>query len=254
MKKNNILLLIVGACLMLTSCNDFLDKLPDDRANLNTEEKITMLLTSAYGTRNNAFVQEFASDNMAYNGATYVAQPNQEQNYKWINVTSESNDDPRSLWNNYYAAVGTANAVLDGIANFKGDPTTLNGQRAEALLCRAWAMFRLSNMFCMAYDPTHPEYLGLPYPKVSGVSVDERGTLLELYDNINADIEEALPMVTDAHLAVPKYHFNVRAAYAFAARFNLFYHKYDKAIEYATRAIGSDPTPLPVSGLWSRDR
>ena len=244
MKKINNIMLIAGACLMLTSCNDFLDKLPDDRANLNTEEKITMLLTSAYGTRNNAFVQEFASDNMAYNGATYVAQPNQEQNYKWINVTSESNDDPRSLWNNYYAAVGTANAVLDGIANFKGVPTTLNGQRAEALLCRAWAMFRLSNMFCMAYDPTHPEYLGLPYPKVSGVSVDERGTLQELYDNINADIEEALPMVTDAHLTVPKYHFNVRAAYAFAARFNLFYHKYDKAIEYATRAIGSDPTPL----------
>ena len=133
MKKINNIMLIAGACLMLTSCNDFLDKLPDDRANLNTEEKITMLLTSAYGTRNNAFVQEFASDNMAYNGATYVAQPNQEQNYKWINVTSESNDDPRSLWNNYYAAVGTANAALAGIEEL-GNPASLNGQRAEALL------------------------------------------------------------------------------------------------------------------------
>lgn len=236
-------MIFAGVSMLLTSCNDFLDKLPDDRANLNSEEKISMILTDAYGSRNNAYIHEYSSDNIAYNGNTYVAQPNQEQNYKWINVTSESNDDPRSLWNDYYAAVGTANAALDGIAEL-GSPASLNGQRAEALLCRAWAMFRLANMFCMAYDPTHPEYLGLPYPKVSGVSVDERGTLQELYDNINADIEEALPMVSEAHLTVPKYHFNLKAAYAFAARFNLYYLNFDKAIEYATKAIGENPTAL----------
>ena len=236
-------MVLAGILMVLTSCNEFLDKLPDDRANLNSEEKISMLLTDAYGSRNNAFIHEFSSDNIAYNGNTYVAQPNQEQNYMWINVTSESNDDPRSLWNDYYSAVGTANAALDGIAEL-GNPASLNGQRAEALLCRAWAMFRLANMFCMAYDPTHPEYLGLPYPKVSGVSVDERGTQEELWANINADIEEALPMVSEGHLKVPKYHFNLKAAYAFAARFNLFYHNYDKAIEYATKAIGENPTSL----------
>lgn len=249
MKKNNILLLIVGACLMLTSCNDFLDKLPDDRAVLDSEEKISMLLTSAYGPRTNAFVHEYASDNIYYNGTTYSSQPNQEQVYKWIDVTSQGNDDPRGLWNSYYSAIGTANAALAAIDEM-GNPASLSGQRAEALLCRAFAMFRLANVFCMAYDPTHPEYLGLPYPKVSGVSVDERGTQEELWANINADIEEALPMVSEAHLTVPKYHFNQRAAYAFAARFNLFYHKYDKAIEYATKAIGEDPTPLLRN--WSR--
>lgn len=74
-----------------------------------------------------------------------------------------------------------------------------------------------------------------------GVSVSERGTLQELYENINADIEEALPLLDDAHLRSPKYHFNSKAAYAFAARFNLYFHKYDKAIQYATAAIGSNP-------------
>lgn len=243
MKKINILMVIAGVCMFLTSCNEFLDKLPDDRAILDNEEKISMLLTSAYGPRSNAFVHEYASDNVYYNGTTYTAQPNQEQVYKWVDVTSQGNDDPRGLWNSYYSAVGTANAVLDAIAEH-GNPASLNGQRAEALLCRAFAMFRLANVFCMAYDPTHPEYLGLPYPKVSGVSVDERGTLEELFANINEDIEEALPLVSESHLTVPKYHFNQRAAYAFAARFNLFYLKYDKAIEYATKSIGEDPTPL----------
>ena len=44
---------------------------------------------------------------------------------------------------------------------------------------------------------------------------------------------------------VPAYHFNEKAAYAFAARFNLFYGKdYDKVINYATQAIGEDPTSV----------
>jgi hypothetical protein len=30
--------------------------------------------------------------------------------------------------------------------------------------------------------------MGVPYPKVAGESVDERGTLRETYENINADI------------------------------------------------------------------
>lgn len=243
MKKINILMMIAGAFVCLTSCNEFLDKLPDDRATLDSPEKISRLITDAYGARSNAFVHEYASDNIYYNGTSYSAQPNQEQIYKWVDVTSQGSDDPRGLWNEYYSAVGTANAALAGIEEL-GNPAELNGQRAEALLCRAWAMFRLANVFCMAYDPSHPEYLGLPYPKVSGVSVDERGTLEELFANINADIEEALPMVSEAHLTVPKYHFNMRAAYAFAARFNLFYLNYDKAIAYATKAIGEDPTSL----------
>ena len=143
----------------------------------------------------------------------------------------------RVLWNNGYASAAVANEALAVI----GNDASLRGQRAEALLCRAYAMFQTANIFCMAYDPQKAdEYLGIPYPKEPGVSVEERGTLRQTYENINADIEEALPLLDDNHLKVPKYHFNTKAAYAFAARFNLFYHNYDKAIEYATRALGNN--------------
>ena len=70
----------------------------------------------------------------------------------------------------------------------------------------------------------------------------ERGTLRQLYENINKDIEEALPNIDDnLHSAAKKYHFTKRSAYAFAARFNLYYMNYDKCIEYATEALGSTP-------------
>ncbi len=59
---------------------------------------------------------------------------------------------------------------------------------------------------------------------------------------IDSDIEEALPLIDDNIYSVPKYHFNQKAAYAFAARFNLYYHKFDKVIEYAGKTLGQDPS------------
>ncbi|MBR1402244.1 MAG: RagB/SusD family nutrient uptake outer membrane protein [Prevotella sp.] len=242
MKRKNYIYILFGLlAFTLTACEDYLDKLPDDRASLNTEEKISSFITSAYGTRNPAFICEYSGDNFSFNGKTYTAQVNQEALWKWEDVPTEGNDDPRSQWNNYYGAIGAANAALEAIADM-GNPASLNGQRAEALLCRAWSMFRLANIFCMAYNPEKDEeYLGLPYPKVAGETVEERGTMKELYENIDADIEEALPLIDEDHIKVPKYHFNRKASYAFAARFNLYYMKWEKAIQYATEAIGADP-------------
>ena len=45
----------------------------------------------------------------------------------------------------------------------------------------------------------------------------------------------------DAAYEAPKYHFNRKAANAFAARFYLYYQKWDKVIECANTAIGSNP-------------
>lgn len=142
-----------------------------------------------------------------------------------------------------YYAIGNANQAIADLSKVKdGD---VEAVKAEALLCRAWSMFRLATAFCMAYDDSKADkYLGLPYPKEPNRSIDTRGTLRELYENINADIEAALPHVSESYMTVPKYHFNLKAAYAFAARFNLYYQKWDKAAEYASKALGSQPASL----------
>lgn len=53
MKKIKYIALSACAALSLTSCNDFLDKLPDDRAEVNSNSKITNLLVAAYPTASN---------------------------------------------------------------------------------------------------------------------------------------------------------------------------------------------------------
>ena len=65
MKKKHIILYTAAAiCTALcTSCSDYLDKMPDNRATVDTEEKITSLLVSAYPNSHYALIAEMSSDN-----------------------------------------------------------------------------------------------------------------------------------------------------------------------------------------------
>ena len=235
----------VMAVASLASCNDYLDKLPDDRAELDEANKVKNLLVSAYPSVSTDLMMEVSSDNVGDNGSAYSSSVLMEQIYHFQDVEEEGTDSPRSVWNGLYEAVAVCNQALEALDEM-GEGNT--PERAEALMCRAYSMFTLANCFCMAWNPEKAdEYLGLPYPTRPQTTVTEeheRGTLRELYANINADIEAALPYIDESTYTTPKYHFNRKAAYAIAARFNLFYMNYDKAIEYANEVLGSDPTAV----------
>ncbi len=235
--------------LALSSCNDYLDKLPDERAELNSDLKITQLLVSAYPTVNNVLITEVLSDNMDDNGRQYSAPAIMDQIYRLQDTNEEDNDTPYYIWGGYYESVATVNEAIQGINNL-GNPASLQGALAEAKLIRAYSMFMLAQTFCMAWNPEKAdEYPGLPYPLIPEQDINatyERGTLRQLYEAIDKDIEEALPHIAEAaaDYSIPSYHFNVKAAYAFAARFNLYYMNYDKVVKYASEVLGSDPTTV----------
>jgi hypothetical protein len=58
MKKYNIVYILATGLLALTSCDDYLDKVPDNRAEVNTEDKISKLLVSAYAGNNSNLILE----------------------------------------------------------------------------------------------------------------------------------------------------------------------------------------------------
>jgi len=249
MKKYIYGVFALMTAFVMTSCNDYLDKLPDDRAELNTNKKITQLLVSAYPSCTNNLIHEMMSDNVDDNGRSYSSPVLCEQLYRLQDPTEESDDTPYDVWEGYYRSVAVCNQALEAIETL-GNPESLRGDKAEAQLIRAFSMFQLANTFCMAWNPDKAdEYQGLPYPLQPEQNVNttyERGTLRQLYAAIDKDIEEALPYIGQAaaNYTVPKYHFNVKAAYAFACRFNLYYMQYDKAVKYATQALGNDPTAV----------
>ena len=238
---------LLFAVLLFASCNNFLDTLPDKRAELNSEKQIDQILVSAYPSTLPVMVFEMMSDNVTDNGPQYTDYSNAQLNgqaYRYEDITEPNWDAPKMTYQSCYSAIAAANQALDAIKNL-GSPSSLNGSKAEALLCRAFGHFVLVSTFSKAYNPTSSSTdLGIPYVETPETTVSpnyERGTVASVYEKIDRDIEEALPLHQDKFKQYAAYHFNRKAAYAFAARFNLFYGKWDKAVEYASVALGENP-------------
>lgn len=250
MKTNRIFfriafLLFTG--VLLASCNNFLDELPDNRTEVDTPEKVGRLLVSAYAQTSPALLQELMSDNMTDTGANIEIGMNIfPEGYLFREISSSGQDSPYYIWIYYYGAVSSANLALQTIDKMEAEGHDMSAYRGEALMCRAYAHFMLCNTFCQAYNPqsgtTDP---GIPYMEeleVSAKATDyPRGTVARVYEKIAKDIEAGFPLIEDELYSVPKYHFTKKAAAAFAANFFLYYGEYQKSIDYADIAIGENP-------------
>lgn len=253
---------VFAALCILAGCSEFLDELPDNRAELDTSEKIYKLLVSAYPDRTYVRMCEISSDNVDDQGED---DPNFSrlllQNAYWNDMIDAENESNQNTWQQYYNAISNANTALEAIENL-GTPEELLPAKGEALICRAYCHFCLSMLYCLPYHPEKASmYMGIPYMLAPEKTLNphyERGSLEDVYRYIAADIEEGLPLIDDNVYTVPKYHFNRDAANAFAARFYLYYMKWDKVIEYADAVLGSEPSivlrnwPDAAKAEWGR--
>jgi len=259
---------IISLALIAISCNDFLEKNPDQRATLDELGKIKEFLVSAYPVIGYQFT-EFSSDNVTDLGLNYVADyPEitvmQRQLYQWETPDLlEWIDNPNDYWYACYSAIAYANYALKAINELvqkeQKTESSVAPVRAEALMCRAYAHFMLVNLYGEHYAPdTADKDLGIPIiyqsAEYSGVKYT-RNTVKEVYDFIEKDIEEAFPNITNSTYLRPKWHFNRAAAATFASRFYLYRglpSDWDKVIHYANQALGSKPASLMRDLIASR--
>ena len=250
MRKFSLKIVVILVLSIMTSCEDFLDTLPDNRTELTSKEKVAQLLVSAYPTSTYMQMTELMSDNVADNGPLYVSyNKSVDEAYLWKEFSDNQQDTPQALWDDLYKSIAAANHALEYIEAHPEDKELLP-YKGEALMCRAYAHFVLVNVFSQHYNKnTNQNSLGIPYvtkPEKNVIVDYERETVCSVYEKLNNDIETALPLISDLayKTEVVKYHFNQKAAYAFAARFNLYYEKYQKVIEYASVALGNSPEKL----------
>ena len=245
--------------LGLVSCDKFLDTMPDNRAEVNSAEKIRALLVSGYPTNTYLTFNEYMSDDVDNIGDDNPGTDRyMDQIYNWEDVTETSNDSPKYFWSESYLCIAHANQALDAIFNLTGTSSIADApaiaaagfgpEMAEALLIRAYNHFMLVNEFCLNYNTeTNATNLGIPYMEQVEQELNpkyERGNVAEVYEKIQRDLELGLKYMSDSYYKVPKYHFNARAAYAFATRFYLYSEQWEKAVEYATKCVGSSPSSV----------
>lgn len=228
----------------LSSCNDYLDTMPDNRTTLDSEFKIEKMLTSAYPDHEYCTLLELLSDNSDDLGDRVSMDTRwYEDTYYWKDEAEDKNESAKSVWEGCYTAIAATNEVFQAI-DALDQTEKIRQLRGEALLCRAYNHFILGAIFCNAWTQNAANDLGLPYMDHAETELDpkyERGNLADFYNKIQADLEEGLQYVSDSYYSVPKYHFNVKAAWAFATRFYIFTEQWDKAIQAANRCLGSSP-------------
>ena len=257
--------------LLFVSCNDFLDKEPDDRVELVTENQVVMLLTGSYPDNNYGWFCELSSDNiMDLNSEHYPISDDAEQTLTHYNLgssgrqddeayrfepvkSSTSSDTPGGTWTSTYITINSVNEVLEAIDrltdNGRAMTPQLSAAKGEALLIRAYCHFILVNIFSQAYknEELSKADIGVPYITEVINTVDgsySRSNVTDTYKKIVADLEEGLKNISNINYEMPKWHFNEDAAHAFAARVYLFLHQWDKVVEHADLVLGTDNTQL----------
>ena len=228
--KMRYYLLAFAALAGMVSCDKYLDQMPDNRTEIDTEEKVAALLVSAYSRHNYTMITSFISDDMDNNGAVVTSAPGEffHELWNWKDITYTNNSSPQSVWEDLFSAIACANQAIEAIEEMGGPDASpsLGASYGEALMCRAYAHFVLVNLFCLNYNSqTSDTDLGIPYmdaPERGLNPAYERGNVKEVYERIEKDIEEGMP----------------------AARFYLFYEKWDKAVAYADMCLGAEPQTI----------
>ncbi|RUT68797.1 RagB/SusD family nutrient uptake outer membrane protein [Flavobacterium cupreum] len=227
--------------ITLSSCDEFLSEVPDNRTQIDTPDKISELLVNAYPEASYLDFAETMSDNVADAGLNNSNIKN-EQSYYWEMHDQTNVDSEGNYWDACYKAIAHANQALESIKKL-GDPAGLNPQKGEALLARAYAHFMLVTFWSNRYNPaTAAKDLGVPYvtePETELLKSYKRNSLQEVFDFIQKDLEEGLRYVTNDYKE-PKFHFNKEAANAFASRFYLVKGDWDKVLSVSA-SLGSKP-------------
>ena len=250
--------------IALVSC-DKLDEVPDNRSEIDNAEKVAQLLTSGYPKATPAVICELSGDNLVDNNVVVPATHNgaysawHDEAYKWediMNYSTGEQDTPYQTWEANYQGIAVANHAIAAMKEMSEDPAhdpQYSASWGEAHILRAYLHFVLVNVFAEAYkdEAQSSQDWGIPYTTEpeTVVNVDYsdpvyRKSVAEVYKLIEQDILEGIDLIDDSKYKVPAYHFNKNAAHAFAARFYLFWRKYDKCLEHANIALGNNPASM----------
>lgn len=254
MRKNLSIYAIAGVLMVAAGCSKFLGKAPDNRTTLDTPEKVSQLLATAYPQANYMAFAESISDNVTDKGAGGVDHTTMDP-YFFKDVQDNQQDSPEYYWDACYAAIAAANHAYAACVDAT-EPQKYIHQKGEALVARAYSHFMLTTIFAKRYDAKGDNSTpGIPYvtePEEVVIKQYDRKTVAYDYEMIEKDLQEGLPLIDDNSYTIPKYHFTRAAAHAFAARFYLYKQQYDSVIKHANAVFG---TSSIVNNLrpWNTD-
>ncbi|SEN45835.1 SusD family protein [bacterium A37T11] len=242
MKYLQLTILSLIGLFIFTGCEKFLAEKSDKTLVVPNSLKDLQALFDRNQTINayGASSGEMSADDYYVTTATYNGLQDQFSRnlYRWngAQVYAENYND----WYYTYQAIYSSTFALDKLKEIK---RTVQNERqwdlvkGQALALRAFRYLSVANIWCKAYDETTSDTdLGIPLRMEKDFSVpSHRVTVKETYDEIIAELEEAIPLLPNVPDGITRS--GKPMAYAVLARTLLFMRKYEKAGLYADSAL-----------------
>lgn len=260
MKKVFYIYTVIGL-LLFSSCADLLNTEPTDKVTGSVILKdATSAQTAINGVYRMLYVAgwstSWGSENCGQTAinllADLMAEDHlmKEQGQGWffedyrLNVHGDYSNKagrPYSIWNYYYTIVSNVNYIIAAEETMEGDPVLKASVIGQAYAMRAFAYHYLIQLYQQTYKgnetkPGVPLYAG---PTVAGTEGAPRGTVQDVYTQINADINKAIDILgalddkNQSHVS----HVDYYVANGLKARTCLVQHDYAGAAKAAAEAL-----------------
>lgn len=255
MKTIKTIITLLVCSLSFTSCEDFLNIIPEGQAKrdelLTTTEGIEEAMYGVYSQlrSNTLYGQELyfqtlevMANNLFCSGNETITALGKFE-YDNTNVKSQF----ESIWTAMYKNISNVNSVLDAplVADAEEYPYTI--YKGEALGLRAFMHFDLVRLFAEQYT-LNPKADGIPYATEFSLHTPDFESLEANYTHILADLHEADSLLTDEekyenesnYMLDRQIHFNKYAVKATLARVYLTMGDKANAAKYAQEVIDGD--------------
>lgn len=280
LKKISLLGLLLLTLWGTTGCNSFLKEHSDDLAYIRTFDDLDkLLLGSCYMTVNPRtplkypnfyvpFIHYMADETEEIKGTTrynpesnirtrifgyYTWQKNVGYNFDGTTYYDESVD-----WLRFYNHISSINIVLQEAQEMQPtspDETLLRRKiLAEAHFLRAVYNFFLVNLYAEPYSEANRSKPGIPLKTEHFIEDKKftRSTLEEVYNQIIADLEEAISLMSGV-TQKSKYRASQESIELFLSRVYLFTQQWQKAADMADKVLATRST-LENLNAWPQEK
>lgn len=253
---------------LASSCDDFLDEVPRTlvvpEVALATEPDIVTALHGAYSVLNDdGFAMEHnvigdaSSDNGKIPSDVESAGTSSDRIPHAYTLALNDQFTAGELWDEAYQVIAAVNNILERLDEIEFGAEFEDAVRAECLSLRALMHFSLTQVFAQDYNFTDDQsHLAVPYMKktVPGSS-PARNTMAEVYTELFADINEALPLFESGGNILTSqqyrkggtiYFMSYYAALGLRARLHFYSTDYPAALTDANEILAGPFTMEPV--------
>lgn len=234
---------------LVTSCDDMLEEEPQNKLKPGTFSDYDELLNYGYPNATDYYDEvhldyytEMMTDDADLDNYTETLP------YPLIPYSFASTHEDNSMlggydlaWKNWYQSIYYANVVLDNVYKTLGNADELQYLKGEALALRAFAYFKLINLYGAPYDAaTASQEPGVPLkldPVVQAESYT-RNSVQEIYDQIDADLAEGIELMENYNQNISsKFKLKPISARLLASRVALYKQDYEETIAQASTVI-----------------